>query len=159
MTDREFPYRMHPLAALLAIVFFGACLGLFVWLAATNEVGLILNGVIELGPTGATIFYVVLGVLSGGFVVAGLLGLVAPEHTLLIGADQATIPCGPMLRKQTVVRFAEVSRVTVSEAQGTRLFTLHHPGGKTSVSNRFLKGRGTFKEVTRLLEERIRGHR
>ena len=159
MTDREYPYRMQPLAALLAVLFFGACLGLFVWLAVTNEVGLILTASSSSGrgePPSSTRCS---RSSPGGFVAAGLVGLVMPERTLLIGQDQATIPGGPMLRKQTVVRFAEVSRITVSEVQGTRLFTLHHPGGKTSVSNRFLKGRQTFEEVTRLLEERISARR
>ena len=69
------PLRRPYAEGVLAIVLFGACAVFFYYKATNNDRGLILNGLIEMGPEAADWFYAVLGLLSGAFVVAGLLGV------------------------------------------------------------------------------------
>ncbi len=55
-----FRYRPSPKVMVLSGLFFGACAAVLGHKASTNTRGLMLNGIIELSPSGASTFYWVL---------------------------------------------------------------------------------------------------
>ncbi len=96
------PYR----DLVLAFVLFGACAVFFYVRASNNDRGLILNGVIEMGPEGADWFYAIMGILSAAMSGAGLWGSwnVAQIQNwhLDLGKTEMTFPGAPLLRSPMV---------------------------------------------------------
>ncbi len=80
----------------LITVMFGGAAAFLAHRASTNDRGLVINGIIHLGPSSADVFYAVLAILSVGFVAIGLLALRAfhARKTLrvVIGKTQVTMP-------------------------------------------------------------------
>lgn len=79
----RFSYNPKWWAILACFVFFGACSAVMAHKATNNSVGLILNGVITIGATGATVFYWVISALGAGFVALALL-LESPGNSVLL---------------------------------------------------------------------------
>jgi len=73
----SYPYKPKASSLVLACVFFGACALIMGGQAASNDEGLILNGVIHFSIYGATVFYWCVAGVSGAFVAIALLKLVA----------------------------------------------------------------------------------
>ncbi|MCC6820575.1 MAG: hypothetical protein IT579_07585 [Verrucomicrobia subdivision 3 bacterium] len=81
--------------------------------AANNTVGLIINGIITLGPSGATVFYWAISALGAGFVLLAVLLIarrIASPQIVELGTDALYLPHG-RLQRQT-------SRIAYSEIQG-----------------------------------------
>lgn len=80
----------------LIVLMFGGAAAFFAHQASTNDRGLIINGIIHLGPSGADVFYAVLAILSVGFVAIGLLALRAfharKSLRVVIGKKHVTMP-------------------------------------------------------------------
>jgi hypothetical protein len=92
------PYGMLALAGGL----FGGAAAFFFHRASTNQRGLILNWFITLGPGGADIFYVCLGLLSSGFVLIAawstLKMMSIKEFRILVGKTSIKMPYSPLWR-------------------------------------------------------------
>src|SRR5687767_2477724 len=98
---RRIPYNPRWGVIIACAAFFGACSAFMAYKAAHNTVGLIINGIITLGPTGATAFYWVIAGLGAGFVLLALLlsarRLSSPQ-VLEVGTDALLLPHGRFQR-------------------------------------------------------------
>jgi hypothetical protein len=129
------PLRRPYKEAILALVFFGACAAFFYVRARNNDRGLILNGVIEMGPEGADWFYAILGILSAGMASIGLFGVwrvsqIKPFQ-IDLGRKEMTFPAAPVFRTPLVtlpydridaveiVAHGSVSSVVIREGEQT----------------------------------------
>lgn len=100
------PLRRPYKEAGLVAVFFGPCAAFFYHRATTNDRGLILNGLIEMGPEAADWFYAIFGIMSAGFVVMGLWGAwrisQIKNFQIDLGRKDMTFPSAPMYRTPVV---------------------------------------------------------
>ena len=104
-------------------VFFAVCAASLTWRAATNERGLILNGVITLTPFGASAFYWVLAGLSTLFVILEIVlafARVRGAAFLELTVDTLVIPRGFAGKKFRRIPYAEIVAVSEFSVVGTR---------------------------------------
>lgn len=100
------PLRRPYKEAILALVLFGACAVFFYVRATNNDRGLILNGIIEMGPEGADRFYAILGILSAGMALMGLVGTwrisQIKDFHIHLGRKEMTFPAAPLFKTPVV---------------------------------------------------------
>jgi hypothetical protein len=96
------PYR----EAILALLMFGGCAVFFYVKASNNDRGLILNGIIEMGPQGADWFYAILGILSAAMALVGGIGAwrisQVKNWQIDLGRKEMTFPAAPLFRAPLV---------------------------------------------------------
>jgi hypothetical protein len=152
------PYGQLALASLL----FAGCAA-FLWhRAATNDRGLIINGLIELGPGSADIFYAVLTALSLGFVILGalsLLGIKQLRHYRLV-VDDESISLPPArafaAKGEQVVPLDEVHAVETYPAEAPRALVVVAESGRYGLDKRVLPDGVTIPELAQAIAARVR---
>jgi len=138
----------------LAALFFGACAAVLGYKASTNTKGLILNGIIEFSPAGASTFFCVLTVFSLLFVlVAGWTIFTTFVHGIpyiVLSHDAISLPVGFPIKRSVRLPYAEVTGFSRSEVSGQRFLTLHTSHKKYHIVLNWL---GSKEAETALLHE------
>ena len=108
---RRYPYNPKMRAILGSILLFGACSAFMADMAIHNTVGLIINGIITLGPAGATVFYWIIAAGNAGFVLLGLLltlRRIASPKVFELGTDALLLPHGRAQSKTTRIAYSDI---------------------------------------------------
>ena len=126
--------------------------------AITNTVGLTINGVITLGPSGANVFYWTISGLGGGFVLAGVLlaivRIVNPA-TLELSSTELLIPYGWFMKKHSRVVLADIDRVAEVEASGQRFLYVFAVGMKHTITASLMPSKSSYAEVKAILSSQV----
>jgi hypothetical protein len=134
---QRFAYNPRWTIILGAIVFFGACAAFMGYKAAHNSVGVIINGIITLGPFGATVFYWIIAALGAGFVVVGLLLTVrriANPQILEMGTDALLLPHGRFQRLKLRIAYSEIQGASEVEVSGQKFLYVFAGGARFTVT-------------------------
>jgi hypothetical protein len=118
---RRFTYNPRWPAIAGCAAFFGAIAAFMGYKAFHNDRGLIINGIITLGPAGATVFYWAVAGSSAMFVVGAILLTVrrlANPQTLELTEDGILLPHGFLQTRTTRIPYAEVKRVWEVQVSG-----------------------------------------
>src|SRR5688500_3435530 len=102
-------------------LFFGICAAVLGAKADSNDRGLIINGIIELGVEGATITYWVLTALSIGFVVmSGALMVirVGGSQVVALTGDSLISPKSRWSKEEVSVEYRDIQQLSTSEVSG-----------------------------------------
>jgi hypothetical protein len=142
----------------LASAFFGA-IAFFMGREATlNDRGLVINGLIHLGPSGATIFYWCIAAIGAAFVAIGvpalLVGLFSSRRITLT-ATEISAPKFGFSRAATVVKLANIQHMRVQVVQKQRFLNLLHTNGKLTINESFLPSRAAFEELCAAIASRV----
>lgn len=132
MTDhaQTLTFRCRPSGKMIAVstLFFALCAGAMVYQAVTNTQGLILNGIIELTPAHATIFYGVIALLSALFVVAGGWTIFTTRihgvPDVILTQDSLSFPHGFPVKRAFLLPLQEIRGYQQTEVNGQRFLTL-----------------------------------
>jgi hypothetical protein len=158
--NQTFRYRAKPTTMILAGGFFALCGSFYVYKAAINDRGLIVNGIIELGPTGATAFYAVLAALSALFVVVAVIAMIhglLREPVLTLADDHIVVP-GSLLRRQSRrIDFGTVTKASIQSVHRQRFLTLWSTQGKASIARSMLDSDQVFDRIVDAVTSRIPG--
>lgn len=157
--QKEYPYKPKVLVMLLAALFFAACGAGLTNAALTNDRGLIINGIITLGPGGATIFYWVMVGACSVFVLGGLWGIIiglTSDRRLVLTETGIRAPKGGYSRQYVTIRFSDILNVTMQSVQKQRFLTVHHTNGKMSIAQSMLPDKEAFEEVTRMVTQKVK---
>jgi hypothetical protein len=153
-------YRYAPRLApmLAAVLFFAACLAFYVWRTASNDRGLIINGLLELETDGATAFFASLAVGSAGFVLLGLwaasMRLRAPSYLML---DERSLSFPSRFgRKARTVPYAAIRDIQLLNVQGQSMLQIETESGKVRVAAIMLASDTQLREVGAALRDRVR---
>lgn len=124
-----FRCRPSPMVTLLCGLFFGACAAVLGHMASANTRGLILNGIIDLGPAGASTFYWALTALSVLFVLAAgwaiFTTLVHGVPDVVLTDDAISFPIGFPTKRSFRLPYSDITGLSRSEVNGQRFLTLH----------------------------------
>jgi hypothetical protein len=149
-----FRCRPSPKSMGLAALFFGACAVVLGHKASTNTRGLILNGIIEFSPAGASAFFWVLTVFSLLFVlVAGWTIFTTFVHgipDIVLSHDAISFPVGFAIKRALRLPYAEITGFSRSEVSGQRFLTLYTSNKKYHIVLNWL---GAKEAETALLHE------
>lgn len=147
--------RLTPM--LLAVVFFSGCLAFYVWRTATNDRGLIINGLLELETGGATTFFATFAVGSAVFVLMGLWALVirvrGPRY-LVLDESSLSIP-SRFSRKARTVPYAAIRDIQLLNVQGQSMLQIATDSGKVTVAAIMLASDAQLREVGVALRDRV----
>ncbi len=160
MSEVRIPYKPNKIIFLLAIAFFGVCAGIMGNVAASNDRGLILNGIIEFSPQGATIFYWVISFLALAFVLVGIFALVKSmfsKREIVITNDSITSPKSGFSKQNITVNFSDITGISMQTIQKTKILNIEYPGGKLSIPNSMLPSKASFEELVSQLQKRANG--
>src|SRR5258708_37404551 len=151
--EREYPYQPKWVVIILSGLFFAAC-GVVIGIEASgNERGLVINGVIELGPDAATKFYWVLCACSVAFVVLSVFlafHRIAFRQRLAFGPTSLIVPASRWSHAETEIPYHDMQRLSAARVSGQRFLYIQHPGGKYTITSSMLPSKNAFDEVRRL---------
>jgi hypothetical protein len=159
--EREYPYRPSWTVILLAGGFFAVCALVLADRASNNRRGVIINGIIELGASGATDLYYVLCALSVGFVIVSCFLVyhrLAFQQRLVFDATRVTVPVSRWSRATKQIAYRDIQRLSMAEISGQTFLYVHHLGGKFTIVASMLPSRAAFDEVRALLAAKMALH-
>jgi hypothetical protein len=157
--EREFEYKPRWTTILACGAFFSLCAVVLGIKAANNGGGLLINGIIELGPAGATIFYWVLTAGSVGFVAAAVL---IAYHRLMyrqrLAFSQSALigPASRWSQQEREIAYRDICELSTVTVSGQRFLYITHLGGKYTISASLLPSKAAFEEICELLAEKVR---
>jgi len=148
------PYRPRWTPLIFGAVFFSFCAAILAWQAATNERGLILNGIITLSPHGASAFYWVLAGLSSLFVMLEVVlafARIRGSAFLELTADTLVIPRGFAGRKFRRIPYAEIVAISEFSVTGTKSLGIRTVTGQYWVAAGVLPSNEDYEALKRFL--------
>jgi hypothetical protein len=143
----------------VAGLFFGACAIFMSWMASTNDRGLVLNGLLEFGPQGASVFFWMVAALSFLFVLAAawiiFSSLVHGIPDVVLGAETISFPRGFPVKRVFALRYAEITGLSRSDVNGQRFLTLHTSGKKHHIALNWLGSKEAEARLENELAKRV----
>jgi hypothetical protein len=156
---RRFPYNPSWRVLLACVLFFGACAAFMGYKATHNSVGLIINGIITLGPTGATIFYWVVAALAGMFVLAALLMAIrrlGSHKVLELGTDALLLPHGFLQIKISRIPYVDIQGVSETQVSGQKFLYVRAAGHRFTITASLFPDTDSYLAVRDFLTSRAR---
>ena len=154
-----FRCRPSPKVMLICGLFFGTCAAVIGQKASTNTKGLILNGIIEFSPSGASTFYWVLTALSILFVLAAgwmiVTTLVHGVPDVVLTIEAISFPVGFPIKRPFRLPYAEITGLSQSEVSGQRILTLHTAAKKHHIALNWLGSKDAEVALTRELAQQL----
>jgi hypothetical protein len=160
---KQYEYQAKITTLILCIGLFAPMGVFFANKAMTNDVGLVINGIFKLSPTGADNFYWVLCAFSTLFV---LFSIAALTHRLLqkgpqyveISETAFTIPKN-LFQSEKVILFENVKNIQRQDVKGNVTLTFEAVNVKGHIANTNFKSKDEFEEATNLILQRIQASR
>jgi hypothetical protein len=156
----EYPYKPKSMTAVVVMVFFAACAAVLAHEADTNDRGLIINRIIELSPSQATVFYWVLAGLSVLFVIGGLFMLVrsfAAPRRVSLTRDSLISPKAGFSKQVLTIPYASIRKLEVTKVQRQRFLMVYYDKHKISIPQSLLPNQAAFDELYNKLSKNC-GH-
>jgi hypothetical protein len=156
---REFPYRPKWNLIVFGAVFFSACSTVIGVQASGNDRGVIINGLIEFGPHGATAFYWVLAATSAIFTVLFLLFAwvrLSSPSPLVVTEDGVYVPVRPLLRGYQFAPFSHITSLSEWSINKQRFLYIYHDGRKCAVVASMLPTKGDLDALVQIIRQRTR---
>lgn len=147
---RRIPYNPKWWSVIACVAFFGVCSILMGYKATQNNTGMIINGIIRLGPTGATVFYWVISVLGAGFVFLGLMlavRRVSNPQVLELGTDAMLLPHGRFQRQTLRIAYSDIQRVSEVKVSGQRFLYVISGGFTYTITASLFPDAGSYAEM------------
>ncbi|MBY6217572.1 hypothetical protein [Qipengyuania aquimaris] len=155
---RQFDVTPNPLLMLFCLLFFGAVAAYLAY-EVNDPRGLILNGIIELGPFGADIFFGVLALSAAGWALIGGAGFITSlsgKSYLRLDANAVESTSGVISRTPTRIQYALIKDIKLDEYQGKFSVEIVDRGGeKICAASQNFKSHDEFEEFLELLNERM----
>lgn len=155
--EMEFDYKPKLAVVFLSTFMFGAAAMFFVYLATSNQQGLIIEKFIELSVNGATAFYWVLAALSFVMVIMVFYSLINSfrhKRSVLVTRESISAPKSGISRKIINVRFRDIENMRVEKVHKTQILTIKHTQGKLSIPNSMIPGLNEFENLLTLITQR-----
>jgi hypothetical protein len=156
--EREYPYRPRWTVIVFSGGFFGFAALVLGYRASNNRRGVIINGIIELGPDGATSFYYVLCALSVGFVIISVFlafHRLVFKQRLVFGTTTMTVPASRWSSATRQIAYRDIRRLSGMVVSGQTFLYVDHAGGRHTIVASMLPSQEAFEEVRALLTAKM----
>ena len=156
-TEKRYSHNIKLWIPGLAAVFNGYLAFVSIREAVTNNRGLIINGAIHLGPTGATIFYYFFAALFSftfSLLAAVILRCLFNPHSLLLGPEGITFFRGWLKQKKAFVPFESIGSLFQQQnvKGGDRTLVFMVKNQRFEIAEAYLKNRSTYDEIHESIE-------
>jgi hypothetical protein len=118
--------------------------------ATQNNVGLIINGIITLGASGATAFYWVITALCGMFVLAALvltLRRIVNPQVLELETDALLLPHGFLQTRTSRIPYTDIQELSEDQVSGQTFLYLTAYGRRFTISASLFSDTATYVAV------------
>jgi hypothetical protein len=142
---------------LLAGGFFTLCAVFYFYKTATNDRGLILNGLLEFGAAGATAFYCTLGVLSLMFVLSAVLGVahgLIRRPVLIVADDYITVPGTFLRRRENRIVLSQITAASIQKIYGQQLLTVWSGASKVTIARSMMPSQELFDRLVQIVAQK-----
>ena len=160
--EPRFEYRPRMTVIVATVLFFGACAVVIGMKAASNDRGLVIDRLIELGPEGATIFYWACAAASLAFVaVAGLMLIVRVKvrQRITLTEDAVVVPRSRWSNEERTIPFQDIIELRDITTAGQKFLKITHPDGKFMLIASMLPGAEDFEFLTSEITARVEAAR
>ncbi len=151
-------FRCRPpyIALILALLLFGVMAALMGHEAMHNTRGLIINGIIHLGPAGATNFYWLMALASGAFVVIAVLTMIsALAHgipDIILQQDAITFPSGFPVKRPFLLPYSQITGLSLRTQNRQRSLILHTRIKDRAIALNWLRNKKPEQELISALQ-------
>jgi hypothetical protein len=156
--EREFEYKPSWLIIILGGLLFGVGVGVLAIKANYNNRGLIINHIIELTTSEATIFYWTLSFFSLCFVLMTV-GLIFHRfkyrQRIAFTEKGIIVPKSRWSGEEKIIEYKDISGISRANISGQKFIYLIHSGGKFIINCNMLPSKKAVEEIISLLTERI----
>jgi hypothetical protein len=145
--------------AVFVVVFFTMCGLVIRHMAATNDQGLVLEGLIRLSVEHATIFYWVLSWMSFAMVAFAVFSLamgLANPQSVTLADDGVYVPNKPWSRQRRLIRYSDISAIVSHKVRHIVFVKIVHAGGKKDLPDSMFESKRAFEEFRQGLLERCK---
>ncbi len=156
----RYPYKPKLIVFILSIAFFVACAAVLGYVAATNDRGLILNGIIKFSENGATIFYWCLAGASVLLALFGVLGLVkgiTSKREVLATQEAISAPKSGVSNKIITINYSGIIDLNVQVIQKQKFLNIFYSEGKLSIPQSMLPSKKAFEELADFVVSKVSG--
>jgi len=152
MDERRYVYRPQPWKLFAGVVLFGAGAIVLSHEAWNNDRGMLINHMIRLDPSSATVFLWVLTATAVAIVAGALAQMpaaISGDKELVLDRQGLTIPKN--FGEDTRVTYGAITSATVRTFKGQRFLYLRHRAGTARVVASMLPSQDDFDEVCALI--------
>lgn len=158
--NRELKYLYRPkwTTMLFVVLFFGVCTAVLFLKARANDRGLIINGLIELSPENATLFYYVLSGVAILFVLMGIMGIysaTADEKYLVIKGNELVIPPVGFVRKEFRMQLDKPYSYQEIDVRRQRILKIKSEGRSATIVRSLMENDTQFEEVRKIVMSHV----
>jgi hypothetical protein len=151
--------RPYPLLTVGAVGFLGSAVFFFAR-AQTNEQGLLINGIIRLGPDAADVFYVVLGLMGLGMglvSMSALVFLLRRKHYHVVLREKGIELPGTLLRPaDVVIPYETIVAIAAVPPEAPKLVRIQTTGRPMYIASQSLHAAWPASRVASTLVKRWR---
>lgn len=161
MEEIKFKYGLGVkgvLTMLMVIIISGAFGIGFAHMALNNDQGLIINDIIELSVTGATIFLWCLAAVMLACVtvaVRSILKSITSKREIVITVESITAPYSVYSSKEVKINLAEITKLSVVSGGGYKTLHITARGAKLQIPSMALGRSKNFKALTEALRMKV----
>lgn len=155
MEIKKYKYGGSIWWGLVGIFLFGASIPLMYQKATTNDVGLIINGIIEFGVSGAIIFY---WVMFGFSIIATLMsvlvifdGIFGKQKYLILYEDKISLPYSFLALKVAEVSYKDIKQVKEYQAGTAHVLEMTTAERKFVINRQLMPNKASYEEVKTLI--------
>ena len=157
--EREYPYRAPRTLVTLIPLFFGLLCGGSIWMALTNERGILCFNLFFIDPLLARILMWLLTALFGALFVGVLpfvVNALTQRQRIAFTSTALLVPKHFLSSADRVIPYRDIVELTLhTDPQGTRSWIIRQRQGKFVIVDSWLPSNEAFEEVSALLRERI----
>lgn len=155
------PLRRPYKEALLVLLMFGGSAIFFYVKASNNDRGLILNGLIEMGPEAADWFYAIFGIFSAALALAGFFGAwrisQIKNFHIELGRKEMTFPSAPVFRTLlATVPYDRIESVEIVGQGNASFVTIRESDRAYSIPSRWMAEGWTAQQILEEVIARVR---
>jgi len=151
-------YQASPISMGLAFLFCAGLAAGSITIAAHNDRGLIIWGVIKLMPQGATIFYSGLAVLPALMALAALIFLAASlfrPNVLTLTPSELWVPKSSFSKMVVVLDIAKITGLSVEQQDTQKYLHISLGTGRVTLIQSFCRSQDKFDELCYAIARRV----
>ena len=150
-----FVYKPKWKSLALAIVFFTVCAIALFHKASNNDRGLIIEEIIKLSVSSATIFYYVLSAFAAIGVIFGTLGIVSSRNPKYLVFTEIRIPPVGIQKKESVIPIKEIISLNETNISGQVMLYIKTKQNKAVIQRSMLENKAVYEQVKKLINDLI----
>ena len=152
--ELKIPYKPKTGNAIKMIALFGSLTIFMGFMAATNTMGLIIGGIIELTTDQATLFYVLLTLLMALLLSGGIWSLAqsrVSKTEIVITEEGISAPKHAFSKKLVFIPFEGIIDTKLRKVQKQQFLRIKYQGGNLNIAHNMLPDVDAFDKVVKLV--------